>query len=202
MLRTERFNKKDLEYYDYIVEHKKNVMVAFNILMNVEASASINNTSLVNLSLNEAITLRKNILKHDLSKFSEDEFNAYRKSFFSTNEEEIDAMHMGISAKLMFELEFNSAWKHHYTWNPHHPEYWRDSTMPKLAMIEMILDWSAMSIKFKDCPLKYFLKKKSELIEEFGNSINYEYIETILKYLSIEIKLYLETENYNIFKYV
>lgn len=100
--------------------------------------------------------LRARVLTHDLSKFMGKQFDIYRKKFFPVKEGECKG-----------DL-FKSAWKHHYTYEEHHPEgFDQDNIMEPLDVIEMCLDWCAMSMKFGDDPLKYYNDKKPELKEDF-----------------------------------
>jgi len=115
--------------------------------------------------------LRRNVISHDLSKYSKEEFNDYRKCFFSKDYAEKETG------------DFKTAWRHHY-------------------QVEMILDWVAMSIKFNDDPLEYFMNKKSKLQKEFGDKIDYLKVAYILEKIRVEWKLYMDDENYNLFRYL
>ena len=170
------FNEKDFEYFDYIVEHKRNVMVAFNLMNQLDNHASTNNASTMWITKQECEELKRRVLEHDLTKFSPIEFYGYRKYFFTHEGEEKEANHHGISGKYYFQNDFNKAWEHHYTTNSHHPEFHKEK-MSRVEMLEMILDWCAMSLKFGGNPLDYFLNKKSELLEKFENVIDFEYVE-------------------------
>ena len=88
--------------------------------------------------------LRALVLKHDESKFSEEEFEGYRKRFYPVDfEEELTDS----------SYEFQEAWIHHYKNNPHHPEYWvnEDGSIQEMEdkyIAEMVLDWIAMGLYF------------------------------------------------------
>lgn len=82
--------------------------------------------------------------KHDTSKYSDDEYNAYDKYFYGNNK----------SFKVV--QDFNYAWLHHIHNNPHHWQYWilvHDDEpeevldMPFWYIIEMICDWWSFSWK-------------------------------------------------------
>jgi len=173
------FNEKDFEYYDYIVEHKKNVMVAFNILYDIELYSNLQGGTFLDITDKNMLNLRSKILNHDLSKFSVDEFDDYRKCFYPQNYIEKETG------------DFDRAWKCHYGVNSHHPEFWK-SKMPKTSMLEMIADWTAMAIKFKSCPLEYYNQKKAKLVEEFGERLDHGYICSVL------LKVVPRLENGNI----
>ena len=62
--------------------------------------------------------------------------------------------------------EFELAWKHHYTVNPHHPEYWiKDGTpqpMPMKYIIEMACDWIAMCVTKGGTALQYLIDNREK----------------------------------------
>lgn len=64
---------------------------------------------------------------HDLSKFSPSEFIPYSRYYYGKPDHEA----------------YGRAWKHHYTHNSHHFEYWRNRPMPEVAIREMVADWMA-----------------------------------------------------------
>jgi hypothetical protein len=72
------------------------------------------------------------ILEHDDSKFSEEEFEPYAQKWFGD----------GIKTP-----EYEEAWKHHWTNNEHHPEFWLGEDMPYIYILEMICDWGSFSMK-------------------------------------------------------
>jgi hypothetical protein len=94
------------------------------------------------------------ILVHDKSKYIEPEFSAYRQWFYPDSNETKNK-----------DL-FDSAWRHHYTFNDHHPEYYyigdtKVVEMSVRAMCEMFCDWLAMSIKFNNLPSDWFIKRQN-----------------------------------------
>jgi hypothetical protein len=106
--------------------------------------------------------LSTDILFHDASKFSDEEFIPYRMRFHKTEEEDKKYKEDAEYAT-MVEDAFQVAWEHHYQHNNHHTKFWmydevdgklvkRDSPKPMSvpAILHMICDWSAMSIKFQD----------------------------------------------------
>lgn len=54
------------------------------------------------------------LLMHDMSKFNSEEFGPYARAFYDED---------GNTTYVPSE-EFDKAWKHHYTNNKHHWEYW------------------------------------------------------------------------------
>ena len=90
----------------------------------------------------------------------------------------------------LVEDRYNDAWKHHYTNNKHHPEFWinEDGTIRDMdldAIIEMLCDWNAVSLMFGTSVLDWYEKqavddeqkamtpKTIEITEEFLYNILY-----------------------------
>lgn len=154
------FDKFDFDYMDYIVEHKKNVMKAFNILY----------PSLPELlPAADILLLKQSVLEHDNSKFKALQFEPYCNKFFRKEKDD----------------KFEEAWGNHYTTEKHHPEGFILYKMNDRQIVEMCLDWHAMSIKFGDSSLDYFYKKKDALLNERPwLEESFEFIEKILKLLN------------------
>lgn len=134
---------KEKEYLNYIEEHISNVKIAYMHYSEQLCRA-------LNISNKDLFI---NVSKHDQSKYSEEEFDAYRQYFHTCSNEKKDK-----------EL-FDKAWVHHYINNPHHPEYWVDMhgyvrDMKPIYIAEMLLDWEAMSMKFGGSTYDYYMKEK------------------------------------------
>ncbi len=111
------------------------------------------------------------IAEHDDSKFSEEEFEPYAQKWFGDGKK---------------TLEYEEAWKHHWTNNEHHPEFWLGEDMPYIYILEMICDWGSFSIKsgnFRELSDFYYNKAKDDeeknlsegtkiIIEEILEKIN------------------------------
>lgn len=136
--------QKENEYQKYINEHIRNVNLAFEKYKFKLCKA-------LNVSV---YSLGENIQKHDLSKFSDEEFNPYRNWFYPCLNEEKN------------KESFDKAWEHHYLNNPHHPQYWvRENyieDMPPIYLAEMLIDWEAMSMKFGGNTYDYYLKERNK----------------------------------------
>lgn len=117
------------------------------------------------LTYGECTQLLNNIIKHDHSKFSDKQFEPYIKRFnrFKSSDN-CD--------------EFERAWENHYTVENHHWD--KKVTMSKLEQIEMVCDWSAMSIEFQeeDC---------TEYFEEMVKPNNKNYFDNDFVYRIIEM---------------
>jgi len=133
--------KEDKDYAEYVRKHIMFVKKSFNIRI-------VNITTALQLTDEEVEDLVENIMIHDRSKYSPEEWNGYRQWFFPAIGEIKD------------KAKFDAAWKHHYEHNDHHPEYWKKKDMPKVAIAELICDWEAMSRNFGGNPLEYFNRDK------------------------------------------
>ena len=144
---------KQQEYLKYIEEHIYNVERAWR---------TIKRTCVTYLAYkcnaSDFIFINDLISKHDLSKYSKEEFEPYRKNFYPINEQE----------KQNNKESFEKAWEHHYMMNPHHWDYWaadgRENEMPFTYVVEMICDWQAMGYKFGNTPKEYYEKNKNNII--------------------------------------
>lgn len=146
---------KEDEYKEYIDNHRSNVKHAWEKLKN-------NKNTFEYIDKNKSISPIEHFLplidscieNHDRSKYSKEEFNAYRKYFYPVSEDE----------KELAEKEFDEAWKHHYTWNMHHWDWWYHSgienSMPFIFVIEMICDWMAMSYHFNNSTKEWYYNEK------------------------------------------
>ena len=137
-------------YLKYIDEHRNYVYTAF---------LRFGKTICLALSLvqGEYDILRRYVSGHDNSKYGPDEFDGYRQFFYPKEGEEKN------------KDWFNKAWNHHYMINPHHWEYHLEKPdeareMPKLNIAEMVLDWIAMSMKFKNSPVTWYNQNKDKIV--------------------------------------
>ena len=146
--------EKTKEYIAYIEEHYTNVLLAF---CEFKEKSGFHEDFL--------LQLEKEVLSHDYSKLSEEEFVQYRKTFFPTKyEEELANKSYGISAKLLNEINFNKAWNHHKENNPHHWQNWGQMEYCwNIHASHMIIDWMAMSYKFGGTALEYYEKVKKDI---------------------------------------
>ena len=99
---------------------------------------------------------KSHIGNHDMSKYSDEEFDFYRKNFYPINDEE----------KKNNEYDFERAWRHHYLNNPHHPDYWQEtnSDMSINMIIEMICDWESFKYIQKGSAIEYWRKNANSIV--------------------------------------
>ena len=163
---------KEREYINYILEHINNVINAYESIFESGKPYIPNGFSEEEYNKAMAI-LNQEVHVHDQSKFSKEEFDAYRVKFYPT-ESEKKKMDEDIDYLNQVKDNFEKAWQHHYKLNNHHTRYYWDESgnikdMPLSSIMHMICDWSAMSLKFDgklscvDWYNKNAEKEKSEL---------------------------------------
>ena len=134
--------EKREEYMKYINNHIDAVKKAFDIFSKIDWNGIITEEDMV--------VLQYRINKHDQSKYSDEEFEPYRKNFYPINDIELEDC----------EEEFNNAWIHHYTNNDHHPEFWIKDGIPDEmtipAICEMVCDWQGMAFVKGGSALSYY----------------------------------------------
>ncbi len=137
------------DYTEYIKEHVSNVDDVWRVFYQIEK-----------LDDETFLEINKNILYHDDSKFSSEEFEGYRQYFYTADREIKD------------KEAFLRAWNHHQKSNEHHWEYWviykKEGSValeiPFIYLIEMLCDWTAMSVKFKNKPSEWFSKNEYAIL--------------------------------------
>lgn len=143
------------QYTDYIDSHVANVYKAWKESENSGIFSSL----LDHMDQVQVSSLVKNILDHDRSKYSKEEFEAYRKNFYPITEGE----------KELNKKHFDKAWDHHYTNNLHHWQGWVDHStgfakpMDDIYILEMMCDWIAMGYYNKNTPNQYYEQAKSTI---------------------------------------
>lgn len=183
------------KYLSYIFEHQRNVLAAYIKLFNPKNVDILKNKGIVNDTILEELS--QEIINHDNSKFSNEEFDFYRKKFYPTNREK----KLSISGDEM--KQFDIAWMHHYLNNPHHPQYWKwvqlgsnkntpnysntilpvATPMDIVSILHMICDWEAMSFKFNSTTMDWYNSNASEKERESLNPETKEKLEEILNIL-------------------
>ena len=127
---------KELEYKCYILQHLANIKKAYILYKDFLIEK-------LELRDSDVRVISDLVRQHDDSKWDLEEFDAYRKHFYPTLQENEMVQDM----KDRLEKDFDAAWEHHYKNNPHHWQYWgKDNDIPNVYIAEMILDWIAMGM--------------------------------------------------------
>lgn len=164
--------KATREYIDYIEEHYDNVQKAWSIVQekcsDIEFIANEENKT----------QLTAEILRHDISKLTAQEFIQYRNKFFPTSEIDVTAKDILNPNKSVVEIGFENAWEHHKTCNFHHWQTWttiQDERYQKINCVHMVVDWMAMGMKFNSTAKDYYEKNKNDIkIPEWAVEFIYE----------------------------
>lgn len=179
IIKKVKTNQAENKYYKYIEQHRKYMVQAY-----IEMLACPVILELGDEVLNK---LKHRVLTHDLSKYENEEFGAYRKHYYPINKQEKED-----------NLEnFERAWQHHWNNNPHHWQYRRNNTefskeniTDVVNVLENVCDWLAIGYDFNDRPYQYY-EKVQETIElcpaerEFLEYIIYHGVD--LKYVQAEM---------------
>ena len=164
-----KLEEKKQEYMSYIKEHTGNVVKVWRYV-----KEDIKDKDWIDIYIYEKA--QQNIINHDSSKYFDDEFEGYRAFFYPTDEED--------NKSDSVRYNFEQSWNHHQKRNPHHWNYWvtvdskdsiRPIDMPTEYILEMLCDWSAMSVKFGDLPSDYFFKNKKNMMLSRDTIYNVEY---------------------------
>lgn len=144
-------------YNNYIEKHKTFVVDAWHDIQIKFYNHPYVTDRYINLYITDLIN------KHDNSKYVDEEFEPYRK-FFYTTEEDIE---YGVNN---IQKDYDDAWIHHYSNNPHHWEYWveQDKTQEREYLqfirdcysVERICDWMAMSRQNNNNVVDWYNKHK------------------------------------------
>lgn len=142
-----------IKYLLYVLEHKKNVFIEC-----INMSKKLKKKK-------DKLNIIIHGITHDMSKFSPCEFIPYARFFYG---DYIPGAALDVPCapynkdkiltKGKVKYYFNKAWKHHYSHNKHHYEYWDEGYIPSKYIIQMICDWNAMSRKFGDTTISYYLR--------------------------------------------
>ena len=157
--------RKEKEYLEYIQEHINFVKKAYKMFMIALFSVNSISTLISDEELKNAIeSLVTDIETHDASKFSDSEFDGYREKYYPTKREQAESEEY----KKEMEERYEECWKHHYQTNDHHPKHWYDEEtktakdMSLRAIIHMLCDWEAMSLKFNTNTLEWYEKDATD----------------------------------------
>jgi hypothetical protein len=118
---------------------------------------------------------RGQLLKHDLSKFSRDEWGPYRDFFYSDKRDLPETKERFLSAV------HNS----HYKKNLHHTSYHED--VPFKYKLEEVVDWYAAAKTQSDNPRSFpsfkewYLENRHKFINKIGEDVDYQILTKIQK---------------------
>jgi hypothetical protein len=176
--------EKEKDYFEYINIHIANVKKAYNELFLSKADEII--LPYYTQAQSKDIIERTGmyVANHDSSKFSDDEFYAYRRYHYPTDKEKAET-DPDIIKKM--EDDYQMAWHHHVINNPHHPKFWKVVTVTRrgpyetpeewtdrhnedmapqnmsiISIIHAICDWEAVAIYFKSSTVDWYINKAQD----------------------------------------
>ena len=154
IIREHELLVKTKEYKDYIDNHRKMVQKAWEIIK--DATVKYGEDSWGQHNNCHAFTFISLIIEeHDKSKYSPEEFEAYRKRFYPVTGEEYD------------KNELQRAWGHHLENNLHHWQSMKavNYNHPYILehTVEMICDWFAMAMQFNEGHRDYYENNKDKI---------------------------------------
>lgn len=156
-------------YKEYCDTHIANVMKAFKLVGDEILAYRDKALSTGKGFIVSRIVIKNHLAMHDMSKYSDKEFEAYRKMFYCSDE---DIRKSGVCDNVfndIVEEEFEKAWAHHIKKNKHHPEHWlkKDSEtkeyeiIPTYSFVEMICDWISVSMTNKSSVYDWWFNSDS-----------------------------------------
>ena len=189
--RNSQYIEKCDEYMDYINNHRDRVKSAYKKYFEGKLEFILDGYDPSEISMIEKI-LPSQIENHDMSKYSDLEFEPYRAYRYPTDDEKEAMANDEFLAKLV-EEKFIDAMNHHRKVNPHHPYYylWIDDNgcsitykpresaldMPVPAVIEMICDWASFDEEFDY--LKWYVTKDAEDVRTIMTDNTKKIVESI-----------------------
>lgn len=157
-MKATKYIKTTRQYLDYLEEHIENVRLAF-----CELSKACDGMWWVGDDY-QWHTFRMEVMHHDLSKFSREEFVQYRDSFYP------------VCASDKTNSRMEDAWEHHKRKNSHHHE----TVHTYMDIVHMVIDWTAMGYNFGDTAQQYYESNKDKIsLSEDHKKFMYEIFECL-----------------------
>ena len=163
-------------YLDYISKHIKYLRDTYdNEILPIRESNNISKYFTDDYYIYSVDKCYENILSHDISKRSQEEFDAYRKRFYPTEKEKSEKWDE-------IKKNFHTAWVHHYRNNPHHVEYWDGKDMELCYILELYCDWKSVSLLKGGNPYRFYQtceernlmsERTREVLEELFKILGY-----------------------------
>ena len=157
-------------YATYLLQHIRRVRRALTEFLETE---EFKNSPYNTLEIISSLHSRADL--HDDSKWSIEEFFPYANHYYGEHSDDPDYP----------DPEYDKAWKHHVSVNDHHDGYWRQggrkpSDAPVEAVIEMLCDWTSMSV-FKNSDIVEWYNNNRDVLEGYTE----EMISVVENYLPV-----------------
>lgn len=138
------------KYLDYLQNHYNNVQIAWLKMKDAFYEKDFLNANIIR-------SIESDVLLHDASKLSHEEFVPYREKFYRTIGDD----------PVKNEIEFEWAWKHHLEHNNHHWQRVRlisERNGYIIPTVHMVVDWIAMSYELGGDARSYFENEKEKML--------------------------------------
>ena len=152
-----RQSSRQAEYYEYLQQHIRNVVCAFDDYVYPVLRTHYEE---FDIDLQYLSDVYRQLQMHDSSKFNDEEFYPYLQYFYPEEGIDID------------DDLFDEAWLHHQNINPHHWQYWvliqddgdtKVLDMPLNYIIEMLCDWSSFQYADKGDAHTFYDNNKDKM---------------------------------------
>ena len=187
-------SKREAEYYNVVGAHRNNVVKAYEMIVkDPKSQIVIEGIPVYNY---DTASLEDAIKNHDMSKYSDAEFYAYRKWHNPTSHEKF-LMETDDDYRTAAEAAYEEAWDHHKRNNDHHPEWWcydengnsvepRDMTIE--AILHMICDWQSCDMTYGGNIHDWWIKNKGEKAKVMSEK-TFRIVESIMEKIpSVDFK--------------
>ena len=160
------------EYLDYVERHYNSVQKAWEL---IKEKCKDKNFRFLSDDYVYGL-INQDVIDHDESKLSKEEFTQYRQLFFPTKEEK--------QHKEKWKEEFKPAWEHHKANNVHHWQNWTENHANNphadAFLVMNVIDWVAMGFEFGDTAKEYYERNKSDIhLPDWAEILMYEIFECI-----------------------
>lgn len=144
-------------YHNYLTNHINNVKKAYEMYIK---PVLISNYNMTNEQMHN---IEDEIINHDKSKWSEEEYEPYAMHFYPSEDCDFEKA----------DREYSVAWLHHQHHNPHHWQYWmliRDESkavpldMPFSCIVGMLADWSSFQFIRNNSSAHQWYKEMGDLM--------------------------------------
>lgn len=140
------------EYLDYVHRHVLNVHKAWKL---IQDKCPRTTDFYFHCDDVEWHLINDDVIHHDASKLSAEEFTQYRQYFYPAEGEVKD------------DSLLDSAWEHHWRNNKHHWQNWTvnhaNDQYASAYVTMMVIDWVAMGFEFGDTAQDYYEKNKDKI---------------------------------------
>lgn len=163
------YKEADKAYKKYLKDHIENVKRSWNEVLRPYLEEPGNLIEFDDATVEELDHIQIQINNHDKSKYSAEEYEPYRNSFYPTCQKDLSELNKN---------KYDLAWLHHIHVNSHHPQHWileTDSEGLKVldmdfsSICEMLCDWHSFSALYPTSTCdKWYNQNKNKIKLSFN----------------------------------